>query len=106
MSTRSPWRGGRAVGCGIMRSSLVGARTGPRLFRWTGSLTLAAVTSVTLLLIGRRTGFASVYSLDDPYIHLAVAEEILRGNYGVNPDEAASARTSALVPGSCCLHLR
>src|SRR5215213_5286810 len=98
MSTRSPWRGGRAVGCGIMRSTLVGAGTGPRLFRWTGSLTLAAVASLTLLLIGRRTGFATIYSLDDPYIHLAVAEEILRGHYGVNPDEAASASSSILYP--------
>ena len=76
----------------------MGAWTSPRLFRWTGSLTLAAITSVILLLIGRRTGFASIYSLDDPYIHLAVAEEILRGHYGVNPDEAASASSSILYP--------
>ena len=28
-----------------------------------------------------------VYALDDPYIHLAVAESILQGGYGVNMGE-------------------
>ncbi|WP_143030591.1 hypothetical protein [Ruegeria halocynthiae] len=39
-----------------------------------------------------------VYTLDDPYIHLAVAEEILRGNFGVNPNEPASPSSSILYP--------
>jgi hypothetical protein len=87
-----------------MKSSTVGAWTGPVLFRWIAWLTLAAVISITLLLIGRRTGFASIYSIDDPYIHLAVGEEILRGNYGVNPAEPASASSSILFDGNG--HLR
>lgn len=38
------------------------------------------------------------YPLDDPYIHLAMAEGIARGTYGVNPGEAASAASSILYP--------
>lgn len=34
-------------------------------------------------MLGRTDGLL-VYSLDDPYIHLAVAEEILKGDYGIN----------------------
>lgn len=44
------------------------------------------------------TDGAFFYTLDDPYIHLALAEEILRGNYGVNPDETASPSSSILFP--------
>lgn len=38
------------------------------------------------------------YPLDDPYIHLAMAEGIARGTYGVNVGEAASAASSILYP--------
>jgi hypothetical protein len=38
------------------------------------------------------------YPLDDVYIHLAMAEGIAQGTYGVNPGEAASASSSALWP--------
>ena len=38
------------------------------------------------------------YPLDDVYIHLAMAEEIARGGYGVNPGEYASAASSPLYP--------
>ncbi|RYH10669.1 hypothetical protein [Tropicimonas sp. IMCC6043] len=34
------------------------------------------------------------YPLDDVYIHLAVAEQIASGGYGVNPGEYASASSS------------
>ena len=44
------------------------------------------------------TGGVFSFTLDDPYIHLAMAEEIGRGGYGVNPGEAASASSSALYP--------
>lgn len=39
-----------------------------------------------------------IYSLDDPYIHLAVAKHILHGGYGVNAGEAASPSSSILYP--------
>ena len=34
------------------------------------------------------------YPLDDVYIHLAIASEIMRGGYGVNAGEPASAASS------------
>lgn len=38
------------------------------------------------------------YPLDDVYIHLAMAENITRGTYGVNAGEPASAASSILYP--------
>jgi hypothetical protein len=39
-----------------------------------------------------------VYTLDDPYIHLSVAENILHGSYGVNAQENSSPSSSILFP--------
>lgn len=39
-----------------------------------------------------------IYALDDPYIHLAVAENILRGGYGVNLPEYSAPSSSVLWP--------
>ena len=39
-----------------------------------------------------------VYSLDDPYIHLAVADSLAQGHYGLHPGEAAAPASSALWP--------
>jgi hypothetical protein len=39
-----------------------------------------------------------LYSLDDPYIHLALARNILRGNFGVNLSEVSSASSSIAWP--------
>ncbi len=44
------------------------------------------------------TGGQLIYCLDDPYIHLAVAQGIWDGTYGVNPGEASSPSSSALWP--------
>lgn len=38
------------------------------------------------------------YPLDDVYIHLAMAEGIMEGTYGINPGEAGSASSSILFP--------
>lgn len=38
------------------------------------------------------------YPLDDVYIHLAVAEQIAAGGYGVNPGEYTSAASSPIYP--------
>ena len=63
------------------------------------SLTVAIAmfgTAVLIALILLRTDGALIYTLDDPYIHLALAQEILRGGYGINPGEAASPSSSIL----------
>ena len=39
-----------------------------------------------------------MYTLDNPYIHLSLAENLLRGHYGVNVDEVASPSSSILYP--------
>lgn len=39
-----------------------------------------------------------IYTLDDPYIHLAVAENIIKGGYGVNLSEYSSPSSSILYP--------
>lgn len=38
------------------------------------------------------------YTLDDPYIHLAVAEQVASGHYGVNGNEVSSPSSSAIWP--------
>ncbi|MDV7145262.1 hypothetical protein R3X27_21475 [Tropicimonas sp. TH_r6] len=70
---------------------------------WSARLPLVSMASVLL-------GFAALqlaaflnagvfeYPLDDVYIHLAVAEQIAAGGYGVNPGENASAASSLLYP--------
>ncbi|QQA43113.1 hypothetical protein [Pelagovum pacificum] len=46
----------------------------------------------------RATGGHFVYALDDPYIHLALAENLLQGHYGINSGEVASPSSSILYP--------
>ena len=64
--------------------------------------------AVAAVLVGvlARTGGAFVYTLDDPYIHLALAEEIARGGYGVNPDAFAAPSSSVLWPFLLSLWVR
>lgn len=50
------------------------------------------------LLIWRATGHHFNYSLDDPLIHLALAQGIARGTYGINPGEISSPSSSVLWP--------
>ena len=52
------------------------------------------------LLVGQTYLAASgiVYSLDDPYIHLALARQIWQGHYGINPGEFSAPSSSILWP--------
>ncbi|MBI1360847.1 MAG: hypothetical protein GC155_11270 [Alphaproteobacteria bacterium] len=45
-----------------------------------------------------QSSLTSFYTLDDPYIHLALAENIARGHFGVNPSEASNPSSSILWP--------
>ncbi len=56
------------------------------------------VFSLTLFVIWQVTGGSVLYSLDDPYIHLALAEGLAQGHYGINPGEVASPSSSILYP--------
>lgn len=61
----------------------------------------AAFLAATLALLANTLWLNSgklVYTLDDAYIHLAVAENILHGTYGVNLGEASAPSSSPLYP--------
>ncbi|CAH9018660.1 hypothetical protein [Candidatus Nitrosacidococcus sp. I8] len=57
-------------------------------------------TGITIILFFclKLTDGYLIYSLDDPYIHMAVADNILHGNYGINLGEYASPSSSILWP--------
>ncbi|RMF38681.1 MAG: hypothetical protein D6754_06990, partial [Alphaproteobacteria bacterium] len=60
---------------------------------------ISLVTFATLQALALwRTGGAFEYPLDDVYIHLSMAAQIVKGGYGVNDGEYASAASSILYP--------
>ena len=64
---------------------------------YTLSLSLVGFICIVLVSVAFAEG-SLVYTLDDPYIHLSVAESILEGGYGINPSEKASPSSSILYP--------
>jgi hypothetical protein len=58
---------------------------------------LAALPAI-LLAVQVHLTCGLIYSLDDPYIHLALARQILHGHYGINPGEFAAPSSSILWP--------
>ena len=62
------------------------------------ALAAALTVFAALELTGLRLAGAFEYPLDDPYIHLALAEQIARGGYGVNPGELSSPGSSPAYP--------
>jgi hypothetical protein len=60
--------------------------------------TYTLVCAVLLLRILHLTGGHFLFALDDPYIHLALAQQIAAGHYGINPGQAASPSSSILWP--------
>jgi hypothetical protein len=61
-------------------------------------LPLLAALPAFLLVVQVHFTCGVVYSLDDPYIHLALARQILHGHYGINPGEFAAPSSSILWP--------
>lgn len=57
---------------------------------------LIVLMELAAILILNAGHFA--YTLDDPYIHLALADHIARGHYGINPPEASAPSSSILWP--------
>lgn len=58
----------------------------------------AALVLVELVRILQVNGGTFVYTLDDPYIHLALADRIATGHYGINAGEASAPSSSVLWP--------
>jgi len=79
MSLRKAWRGPE-VGLLIALGALAGC-------------VLAEFVSILRLNGGHFT-----YTLDDPYIHLALAQRIHGGHYGINPGEPSAPSSSILWP--------
>ncbi len=67
---------------------------------YAGLVTLAAALLLGLLVLACVLAADGhlIYSLDDPYIHLALGETILHGGYGVNLGEFSSPSSSILYP--------
>jgi hypothetical protein len=59
---------------------------------------VTALVGVLLASALVKTGGKIVYTFDDAYIHLALAENIARGHYGVNWGEASAPCSSVLWP--------
>lgn len=72
--------------------------TGGGRLDWMPFGCLAVLLLVELAGILALTDGQIFYSLDDPYIHLALAENIARGHYGVNLSEPSAASSSILWP--------
>lgn len=72
----------------------------PSTTRFALVMLLLWAVGMALLVLG-SIGMADgklIYTLDDPYIHLAVTENILRGGYGVNFPEYSTPSSSILYP--------
>lgn len=67
----------------------------PLLAAW--GLVLGVILVQCLAILRLNSG-TLVYALDDPYIHLAMAENLLRGHYGVNLGEYSSPSSSVIWP--------
>lgn len=59
---------------------------------------LAALGAVLLVASLVASGGLVVYTLDDAYIHLALAQRISEGTYGINPGEFAAPSSSIAWP--------
>lgn len=63
-----------------------------------GSSFLIVLVLLELGAILRINNGSFIYTLDDPYIHLALAENLKHGHYGVNANEFSAPSSSILWP--------
>jgi len=71
---------------------------GARALPLTAVLAALAVYCGLVVATVSATGGVFEYPLDDPYIHLALAEQIAHGNYGINAGERAAPGSSPAFP--------
>ncbi len=57
---------------------------------------MLALTLVELVALLSLNGGKLVYTLDDPYIHFALAENLINGHYGVNSTENSAPSSSVI----------
>lgn len=69
-----------------------------RRFIVTSVLVVTVALVIQIIRIMMINGGTFIYTLDDPYIHLALAEEILHGTYGINAGEVSAPSSSILWP--------
>jgi hypothetical protein len=86
----------------VSRSSFSLTRTVPDARTATSAIgawgLLVVVVGILLASALAKTGGKIVYTFDDAYIHLALAENLARGHYGVNFGEASAPCSSILWP--------
>ena len=58
---------------------------------------LLLASGIFLHILKKNSGHFT-YALDDPYIHLAMAENLAHGHYGINPTEFSSPSSSIVWP--------
>src|SRR5438046_3919544 len=68
---------------------------GPVALAMTFFTLLCAATFIAILRLNHGT---FTYTLDDPYLHLSLAENIAAGHYGINRDDVAAPSSSVLWP--------
>jgi hypothetical protein len=68
------------------------------VFVWLPYIFLLIIFLIELFTILTYNDGTFVYSLDDPYIHLRLAQNIVRGTYGINLGDPASPSSSILWP--------
>lgn len=90
MPTLLPWLAARAAS-----TRAAGSNRAVDYLPYVVLVVVSAALLVQILLLNRGK---LVYSLDDPYIHMAVAENIVRGTYGVNLAELSAPSSSILYP--------
>ncbi len=78
------------------RAALIGAGLAPGVVVFTG-VAFAGILAMFAAIL-HLTGGQFSFSLDDPYIHLALAQRIHAGHYGLNPGEPSSPSSSILYP--------
>lgn len=59
---------------------------------------LLVLISVKFFAVKKLCDGNFIYSLDDPYIHLSLAQNIQKGNYGINNGEPSSPSSSIIWP--------
>ena len=62
-----------------------------------GFIVLFIPTFFIVWKVMQNTHGVFMYPYDDTFIHLTIAENLLKGNWGINPNEFASASSSIFL---------